>query len=155
MAAKPPLPPRNVSTSTTITTDSTSFDHESDYQQRQYLSPSTSSPVSPVTSNHPPPYSVGLKDPRTSSTQSLRPVESAGESRRTLLLVYIHGFLGDETSFGSFPAHVHTLLTDVLRPSHVVYTKIYPRYKSRKNISIARDGLSNWSVLLSLQTYGD
>ena len=28
--------------------------------------------------------------------------------------------------------------------SHVVYTKIYPRYKSRKNISFARDDLSKW-----------
>jgi pimeloyl-ACP methyl ester carboxylesterase len=60
------------------------------------------------------------------------------------LLVYIHGFMGTETSFKSFPAHVHSLLTLMLADSHVVHTKIYPRYQSRKNISFARDAFSNW-----------
>lgn len=92
------------------------------------------------------PYSggTGLDDPRTSSLQSLRPVESAGPNRRKLLLIYIHGFMGTETSFKSFPAHVHNLLSMTLSESHVVHTKIYPRYQSRKNISYARDAFSNW-----------
>ena len=60
------------------------------------------------------------------------------------MLVYIHGFLGDETSFKSFPAHVHNVLTTTLAETHVVYSKIYPRYKSRKNVSFARDDFSNW-----------
>ena len=76
--------------------------------------------------------------------QSLLPVESSGGLRRTLLLVYVHGFVGNDMSFGSFPAHVHNLLTSYLAESHVVHTKIYPRYKSRKNISYARDDFSNW-----------
>ncbi|KAF7506324.1 hypothetical protein GJ744_011897 [Endocarpon pusillum] len=76
--------------------------------------------------------------------QSLRPIESAGASRRTLLLVYIHGFMGNETSFKSFPAHVHNVLTVTLSDSHVVHSKIYPRYKSRKPIEHARDDFSNW-----------
>src|SRR4051812_8803886 len=48
-------------------------------------------------------------DPRSSSTHSLVPSESGRDGRdgrRTLLLVYIHGFMGNETSFQSFPAHV-------------------------------------------------
>ena len=100
------------------------------------------SPAASPTANSP--YSGGLSDPRSSSTQSLHPVESAGEDRRTLLLIYIHGFLGTETSFQSFPAHVHALLTPALAESHVVYSKIYPRYKSRKNISFARDDFGKW-----------
>jgi pimeloyl-ACP methyl ester carboxylesterase len=76
--------------------------------------------------------------------QSLLPVESSGGLRRTLLLVYVHGFVGNDMSFRSFPAHVHNLLTSYLAESHVVHTKIYPRYKSRKNISYARDDFSNW-----------
>jgi pimeloyl-ACP methyl ester carboxylesterase len=59
-------------------------------------------------------------------------------------MIYIHGFLGTETSFQSFPAHVHALLTPALAQTHVVYTKIYPRYKSRNKISVARDDFSNW-----------
>ena len=75
---------------------------------------------------------------------SLLPVESVNESRRKLLLVYIHGFMGDETSFKSFPAHIHNILTVTLAETHVVHTKIYPRYKSRKQIDFASDDFSNW-----------
>ena len=82
------------------------------------------------------------RDPRSTSTESLTP-EVNGE-KRTLLLVYIHGFLGDESSFQSFPAHVHNLACSLLSESHVVHTKIYPRYKSRKVIDFARDDFSSW-----------
>lgn len=60
------------------------------------------------------------------------------------MLVYIHGFLGDETSFRSFPAHVHNILSVTLAETHVLHSKIYPRYKSRKNITFARDDFSKW-----------
>ncbi len=84
------------------------------------------------------------QDPRSSSTQSLVPAESARDGRRILLLIYIHGFLGNETSFQSFPAHVHNLVTITLADTHVVHTKIYPRYKSKRAIEFARDDFSNW-----------
>ncbi|KAL2042997.1 hypothetical protein N7G274_004055 [Stereocaulon virgatum] len=89
------------------------------------------------------------QDPRSSSTESLVPHHSTNaDGKRTLLLVYVHGFMGNETSFQSFPAHVHNLVTvklgEVGTNSHVVHTKIYPKYKSRKHIEFARDGLSEW-----------
>ncbi|ESZ93013.1 hypothetical protein SBOR_6584 [Sclerotinia borealis F-4128] len=83
-------------------------------------------------------------DPRSSSTHSLVPSESDRDGRRKLLLVYIHGFMGNETSFQSFPAHVHNLLSITLGATHIVHTKIYPRYKSRKAIDFARDDFSIW-----------
>ncbi|KAI9803688.1 MAG: hypothetical protein M1833_000600 [Piccolia ochrophora] len=84
-------------------------------------------------------------DPRSSSTQSLLPTQSGSRgNKRTLLLIFLHGFLGDETSFRSFPAHLHNLLTLMLVDSHVVHTKIYPRYKSKKKLEHARDDLSHW-----------
>lgn len=83
-------------------------------------------------------------DPRSSSTHSLVPSESGRGGRRTLLLIYIHGFMGNETSFQSFPAHVHNLLTIAVAETHVVHTKIYPRYKSRRAIEFARDDFSTW-----------
>jgi hypothetical protein len=108
----------------------------------------------------PPPYSEDYErgrtkiseqwrsqDPRSSSTQSLRPSESARDGRRTLLLIYIHGFMGNEMSFQSFPAHVHNLLSILVSETHVLHTKIYPRYKSRKAIEYARDDFSQWSVI--------
>lgn len=85
------------------------------------------------------------QDPRSSSTQSLVPSVDA-DGRRKLLLVYIHGFMGTETSFKNFPAHVHGLLANALAESHVVHSKIYPRYKSRRAMEFARDDFSKWSV---------
>lgn len=76
----------------------------------------------------------------------LEPLASRSDplGRRKLLLVYIHGFMGDESSFRSFPAHVHSLLTVLAQDTHVVYSKIYPRYRSKQYITIARDNFSTW-----------
>lgn len=52
--------------------------------------------------------------------------------------------MGNETSFQSFPAHVHNLVAVKLEGSYVVHTKIYPKYKSRKAIEFARDAFSEW-----------
>ena len=56
-------------------------------------------------------------------------------------------FNGSEASFHGFPAHMHSLLTDALAESHEVYTRIYPRYKSRGDMKIARDQFSSWWVV--------
>ncbi|PYI11402.1 hypothetical protein BO78DRAFT_276810, partial [Aspergillus sclerotiicarbonarius CBS 121057] len=75
------------------------------------------------------------------STLSLPP---ATPSKRRLLLIYIHGFMGSEASFSDFPAHVHNSLTDLLSESHVIYTRIYPRYKSRGEIRTAVENFGSW-----------
>jgi len=86
-------------------------------------------------------------DPRRLSTDSLFPAEHQDRNgRRKLLLVYIHGFMGDETSFQHFPAHVHSYLAALVAESHVVHTKIYPRYRSKNRIDFARDDFGRWSV---------
>lgn len=87
-------------------------------------------------------------DPRTSSTESLAPSTPTGtyrdSQRRTLLVIYIHGFMGNDSSFRSFPAHVHNFLREALAETHVIHSKIYPRYKTYKSITVARDNFSNW-----------
>jgi pimeloyl-ACP methyl ester carboxylesterase len=76
--------------------------------------------------------------------------------RRRILLVYVHGFMGNESSFRSFPAHVHNLVSVTLADTHVVHTKIYPRYQARYSLEQARDQFSTWYVpwglLISSQT---
>ncbi|KAI0004027.1 hypothetical protein F4779DRAFT_600645 [Xylariaceae sp. FL0662B] len=86
------------------------------------------------------------QDPRSSSTQSLVPSQSESEvpGRRRLLVIYIHGFMGNDASFQSFPAHVHRFLKLALADSHVIHSKIYPRYKTYKAIEVARDNFSRW-----------
>ncbi|KAF4955553.1 hypothetical protein FGADI_4527 [Fusarium gaditjirri] len=92
-------------------------------------------------------------DPRSSSTQSLLPDTSRDSQtatpadylgRRKLLIIYIHGFLGNDQSFRSFPAHVHALLANLLAESHVIHSKIYPRYKTYRSVGVARDNFSEW-----------
>lgn len=92
-------------------------------------------------------HGVFPKDPRSSSTQSLVPSQSDyrnNNGRRRLLVVYIHGYQGTDTSFQSFPAHVHHYLKQALAESHVVHSKIYPRYKTYKALDMARDNFSAW-----------
>ncbi|KAA8911302.1 hypothetical protein FN846DRAFT_936256 [Sphaerosporella brunnea] len=122
----PPLPPRNVSA----------------------FSASSLSPDPSISTTF-------LRDPRTSSQASLLPTESASASgRRTLLLVYIHGFNGNETSFQSFPAHLHNLLTVTLRSGddYVVHTKVYPKFKTRHAINIATLDFSKWLSAFESET---
>lgn len=84
-------------------------------------------------------------DPRSSSTQSLVPsLHDDDDGRRILLIIYIHGFMGSNDSFRSFPAHVHYYLKSALAESHVIHSKIYPRYKTYKAIEVARDNFSTW-----------
>ncbi|KFZ08318.1 hypothetical protein V502_09414 [Pseudogymnoascus sp. VKM F-4520 (FW-2644)] len=84
-------------------------------------------------------------DLRVCSTVSLRPTPSIRTALpRRLLLIYIHGFLGSEESFGAFPADIHYSLVTRLADSHAVHTKVYPRYRSRRPIGFARDDFSEW-----------
>ncbi|KAK6344332.1 hypothetical protein TWF696_007971 [Orbilia brochopaga] len=90
-------------------------------------------------------------DTRTSSTASLLPPPDVAEairtgesSARTLLCVFVHGFVGDETSFRSFPAHFHELLTVLVQETHVVHTKVYPKFKTRDKLSYAVEDLGRW-----------
>lgn len=76
------------------------------------------------------------------------PPPSSSSTRRRLLLVYVHGFNGSEASFQQFPAHVHSVLAGVVGESHELFTRIYPRYKSRGDMNITRDQFSSWCALL-------
>ncbi|KAF2092099.1 hypothetical protein K490DRAFT_32395 [Saccharata proteae CBS 121410] len=124
----PPLPPR----SQAETADSPPSEPPPPYSE---FADQTSHPL----------YALRSNDSRSGSTQSLVPRESdSQDGRRKLLLVYIHGFMGNETSFQSFPAHVHNLVTASLSETHVVHTKIYPRYRSRRAIEFASEDFSKW-----------
>lgn len=92
----------------------------------------------------PPSYQNTSHDPRKSSNDSLLPHWPGRSDLRKLLLVYVHGFMGDEASFRSFPAHVHNVLTVLLADTHSVHSKVYPRFRSKRNISVARDNFSVW-----------
>lgn len=87
-----------------------------------------------------------LLDPRSTSSQSLAPsrTEDAQFNKRRLLIIYIHGFIGNEDSFRSFPYHLHVSLKERVAATHVVHSKIYPRYKTYRAFQLARDNFSKW-----------
>ncbi|KJZ74154.1 hypothetical protein HIM_06385 [Hirsutella minnesotensis 3608] len=87
---------------------------------------------------------LSSSDPRSSSTQSLISSFQDSRSRRKLLIIYIHGFYGNAQSFRSFPAHVHSLLRNLLADTHIIHSKIYPRYKTYHALEVARDQFSAW-----------
>lgn len=57
-----------------------------------------------------PPRDVRVGSISTSLNTSTASYDTQNERRR-LLIIYIHGFMGTETSFQSFPRHVHDVRT--------------------------------------------
>ncbi|KAF3916209.1 hypothetical protein AA313_de0208840 [Arthrobotrys entomopaga] len=131
---------------------------DSIHRRWTHLSPADSNDLPNTTNPSLNPYQ-SPSDERTSSTASLLPapaaveaIQSGQSSLRTLLCVFIHGFVGDETSFRSFPAHFHELLTILVQDTHVVHTKVYPKFKTRDKISLAVDNFSKWLSQFESQT---
>jgi len=55
--------------------------------------------------------------------------------------------MGNETSFQSFPAHLHNLLSVTLDDlGWYIHLKVYPKFKIRYNISVATEVFSKWLV---------
>lgn len=88
-------------------------------------------------------------DIRNCSSHSLlslslpQPRLSKGYDKRRLLLIYIYGFIGEEASFHDLPTHLYDLLTGILSESYIIYTRIYPRYKSYGELRTMVDQFSN------------
>lgn len=128
MAAPPPLPPRQLPAPSTSTAPP------------QY----EDGPLDPAVVGIGYSGKLHASDPRASSSQSLIAPAYESDTRRSLLVIYIHGFYGNDQSFRSFPAHVHAFLTELLSETHIVHSKIYPRYKTYRAIQVARDNFSTW-----------
>jgi hypothetical protein len=151
-----PLTTRQV-TMTSPAHDAASTQREATRGQPPPLPPRLQSEKGPqLAAMEPSIKAMSSHDPRSSSTQSLVPDPTVDSSNlRRVLLVFIHGFMGNETSFRSFPAHLHNLVTVTLADTHVVHTKLYPRYQSRNTLEIARDNFSNWYTTIAPGTVHD
>ncbi|CAH1765740.1 8576_t:CDS:2 [Entrophospora sp. SA101] len=60
-----------------------------------------------------------------------------------LLLVFIHGFKGDDTTFQKFPERIHNTLTSFYSDMETE-TIIYPRYETRGDLKKAVEIFCNW-----------
>lgn len=148
-------PPRSISPSRR-SISSNVFDDEPPPYSAAIAEPNQNLPAVAVTAPQQPlqavvpdpehPLRAADHDPRSSSNQDLPLEHQPAGNLRTLLLVYVHGFMGDETSFQSFPAHVHNLLSVMLGNTHVVVSRIYPRYLTKRALTVASEDFSKWCV---------
>ncbi|KAG2415335.1 hypothetical protein HFD88_006526 [Aspergillus terreus] len=63
--------------------------------------------------------------------------------KKTLFLVFIHGFKGDDATFGAFPDHLRTLIRRSL-PAVKVITAVYPKYETRGDLTECVSRFREW-----------
>ncbi|ETN45083.1 uncharacterized protein HMPREF1541_09959 [Cyphellophora europaea CBS 101466] len=63
--------------------------------------------------------------------------------RKTLVLVFIHGFQGDDDTFASFPKHLQALVNHAL-PNIDVVPLIYPKFETRGALPQAVAAFREW-----------
>lgn len=90
---------------------------------------------------------------RSASQVSLLPTAVTDDApKRKLLLIYIHGFMGNESTFQAFPAHLHNVMCVTVAPlDYLVHTKVYPKFKTRHSILAAAEAFSRWCALSRLR----
>ncbi|KAL5366119.1 hypothetical protein BJX96DRAFT_180442 [Aspergillus floccosus] len=63
--------------------------------------------------------------------------------KKTLFLVFIHGFKGDDATFGAFPDHLRDLVGRSL-PAVKVLTAVYPKYETRGDLTECVSRFREW-----------
>ncbi|KAL8839897.1 MAG: hypothetical protein Q9170_001577 [Blastenia crenularia] len=72
--------------------------------------------------------------------------------RRTLLLCFIHGFKGDDNTFGGFPEHLRALVSHAL-PKITVKAVTYPQFETRGDLGDCVSRFREWlqNVVIDLE----
>ncbi|KAL4915134.1 hypothetical protein BDW62DRAFT_203986 [Aspergillus aurantiobrunneus] len=63
--------------------------------------------------------------------------------KKTLLLVFIHGFKGGDDTFGNFPQHLQSIISRKL-PSISVASLVYPKYETRGSLQESVNAFREW-----------
>ncbi|KAL4873708.1 hypothetical protein BDV12DRAFT_51789 [Aspergillus spectabilis] len=63
--------------------------------------------------------------------------------KKTLLLVFIHGFKGGDDTFGNFPQNIRSYLSRKL-PAITVETVLYPKYETRGSLQETAIAFREW-----------
>ncbi|KAK4668946.1 uncharacterized protein QC764_701280 [Podospora pseudoanserina] len=63
--------------------------------------------------------------------------------KRILLLCFIHGFKGDDDTFGNFPKHLQDIITNNL-PDHEVASVVYPKYETKGELAQSTAAFLEW-----------
>ncbi|KAK3380544.1 hypothetical protein B0T24DRAFT_647739 [Lasiosphaeria ovina] len=63
--------------------------------------------------------------------------------KRILLLCFLHGFKGDDDTFGDFPQHLQDTVTNNL-PDHKVASVVYPKYETKGELGQSTEAFLGW-----------
>jgi len=63
--------------------------------------------------------------------------------KKTLLLVFIHGFKGGDDTFSTFPSHLAQLLRHALPKVQVIHL-VYPKYETRGDLHECVGRFKEW-----------
>ncbi|GAB1320964.1 DUF676 domain-containing protein [Madurella fahalii] len=63
--------------------------------------------------------------------------------KRILLLCFIHGFKGDDDTFGDFPKHLKDTIANNL-PDHEVESVVYPKYETKGELTQSTAAFLEW-----------
>jgi hypothetical protein len=67
----------------------------------------------------------------------------ANMPKKTVLLVFIHGFKGGDDTFDRFPPHLQALLSHALPAFNIVQIR-YPRFETRGDLKEAVANFKDW-----------
>ncbi|KAI5811055.1 hypothetical protein DFH27DRAFT_6773 [Peziza echinospora] len=81
--------------------------------------------------------------PEVTREHSSRDSRREKERKKTLLLVFVHGFQGDDDTFGEFPEHIKAITKHTI-PSISIRTKVFPCYETRGELALAVLKLRDW-----------
>lgn len=67
-----------------------------------------------------------------------------------LLVVFIHGFKGTDSTFGSFPSRLEHILTETMDNVAVECT-VFPAYETKGELNVAVERFADWLTTLTVQ----
>ncbi|KAI0251326.1 hypothetical protein BJV78DRAFT_1212497 [Lactifluus subvellereus] len=71
-------------------------------------------------------------------------------SPNILLIVFIHGFKGDDTTFGNFPSRLQHILSETVQDT-IIESIVFPAYQTKGDLDKAVECFADWLTTLTVQ----
>ncbi|KAI0268345.1 hypothetical protein BC834DRAFT_688066 [Gloeopeniophorella convolvens] len=88
------------------------------------------------------------------SQENGEPSSSQSTSRKLatgiLLIIFIHGFKGDDTTFGSFPSRLQHILSETLQ-GVAIECIVFPAYETKGDLDKAVERFADWLTTLTVE----
>ncbi|KAI9466936.1 hypothetical protein BJY52DRAFT_1110271 [Lactarius psammicola] len=75
---------------------------------------------------------------------------SVQSNPHVLLIVFIHGFKGDDTTFKNFPSRLQHILSETLQGT-VIESVVFPVYETKGDLNKAVESFADWLTTLTVQ----